>query len=186
MLSVSMGETDEELMLSYGAGNAGAFERLYRRHKGSLYRYLLRQINHVESAEEIYQDIWMQLIRHRNNYQPNARFRTYLFHIAHNKLIDYYRSKNRGIPLSYDDCDVDQQPGDSKSGPMDSVARKQLANQILDALKSLPEAQREAWLLKEECGLTATEIAEATGISLEAAKSRLRYATGKLRQELIA
>ena len=186
MLLVSMGETDEELMLSYGAGNAGAFERLYKRHKGSLYRYLLRQINHVESAEEIYQDTWMQLIRHRNNYQPSAKFKTYLFHIAHNKLIDYYRSKSRGVPLSYEDCDVDQQPAHTKSGPMYSVARKQIVDRILDALKNLPEAQREAWLLKEECGLTATEIAEATGISLEAAKSRLRYATGKLRQELVA
>ena len=180
-----MGETDEELMQSYGAGNVGAFERLYKRHKGSLYRYLLRQIRHTESVEEIYQDVWMQLIRHRNNYQPNAKFKTYLFHIAHNKLIDYYRSTNRGIPLSYANRDLDQQADDPKDGPMQSVARKKTVIQILNALNRLPEAQREAWLLKEEGGLTTNEIATATGVSVEAAKSRLRYAVGKLRQELV-
>ena len=186
MLLLSMGETDEELMQSYSAGNAAAFERLYKRHKGPLFRYLLRQIRHNESVEEIYQDVWVQLIRHRKNYRPNAKFKTYLFHIAHNKLIDYYRSKNRGIPLSYTSPDPDRQFDDPKEGPMHSVARRQMVEQILSALDNLPEAQREAWLLKEEGGLTASEIADATGVSVEAAKSRLRYAVGKLRQELVA
>ena len=181
-----MEETDEELMQSYGAGNAGAFERLYVRHKGPLYRYLLRQIGNAESVEEIYQDVWMQLIRHRNNYRPSAKFKTYLFHIAHNKLIDYYRSNNRGIPVSYTDPALERQHDDPKQGPMHSVARKQMMDQLLRVLSNLPEAQREAWLLKEEGGLTAGEIADATGVSVEAAKSRLRYAVGKLRRELVA
>ena len=186
MLLVSMGETDEELMQSYGAGNAGAFERLYKRHKGSLYRYLLRQISHTDIVDEIYQDVWMQLIRHKHNYRPKAKFKTYLFHIAHNKLIDYYRWKNRSVPVSHANSAIEQQLDNPKQGPMHSVARGQTVNQILSALNKLPEAQREAWLLKEECGLTASEIAEATGVSVETAKSRLRYAVSKLRQELMA
>ena len=186
MLLLSVEVTDEELMQSYGAGDAGAFERVYKRHKGPLYRYLLRQIGHIESVEEVYQDVWMQLIRHRNNYRPNAKFKTYLFHIAHNKLIDFYRSKNRGIPVSYTNPVLEQQHDDPKQGPMHSAARKQMVDQLLSVLNNIPEAQREAWLLKEEGGLTASEIADATGVSVEAAKSRLRYAVGKLRQELVA
>jgi len=82
---------DEELMVAYRDGNLGAFEALYRRHKGGLYRYLLRQCRDNAVAEELFQDVWLNLIRSRGSYVVSSRFTTYLYRVAHNRLIDHYR-----------------------------------------------------------------------------------------------
>src|SRR5215207_7311153 len=83
--------TDEELMLAYARGSADAFETLYRRHKAPLYRYLVRQCRDPATAEELFQDIWANIVRARQSYTVAARFTTYLYHLAHNRLIDHYR-----------------------------------------------------------------------------------------------
>src|SRR5436190_18395294 len=84
---------DEDLMLAYRDGNAAAFDQLYRRHKGPLYRYLLRQCRDAAAAEELFQDVWMNLVRARAGYTVTARFSTYLYRLAHNRLIDHYRRR---------------------------------------------------------------------------------------------
>ena len=92
MLPVMVGDLDDrELMSRYSNGDAGAFETLYARHKGSLYRYYLRQGCNEAIAAELFQDVWMKIIRARRNYRPTARFTTYMYQIAHNCLIDHYR-----------------------------------------------------------------------------------------------
>src|SRR5690349_7212789 len=96
-------ETDETLMTLYRAGDALAFETLYARHKAPLYRYFLRQCGVAATAEELYQDVWMNLIRARERYEPRAKFTTYLYRLAHNRLVDYYRRQSSGIPFSYED-----------------------------------------------------------------------------------
>jgi RNA polymerase sigma factor (sigma-70 family) len=83
---------DEDLMLAYAAGDAAAFDVLYARHKGSLYRYVLRQCAHAGVAEELFQDVWMNVLRARASYVPSARFATWLYRIAHNRLIDHWRA----------------------------------------------------------------------------------------------
>ena len=92
---------DEELMNRYRDGDAHAFEVLYTRHKGPLYRYLLRQCGAAALAEELFQDVWMKLIRARERYETRAKFTTYLYHLAHNRLIDHYRRAKAGVPISY-------------------------------------------------------------------------------------
>ncbi|MDN5937887.1 MAG: sigma-70 family RNA polymerase sigma factor, partial [Salinisphaera sp.] len=78
-------------MQRYAHGDAGAFEVLYHRHKGPLYRYVLRGVGNRATADELYQDIWLRLIQARNGYQPRARFSTWLFTLAHNRVVDHYR-----------------------------------------------------------------------------------------------
>src|SRR5918999_1063332 len=97
---------DEELMLAYRDGNADAFDQLYRRHKGPLYRYLLRQCRDAAAAEELFQDICMNLVRARSNYAVTARFTTYLYRLAHNRLIDHYRRRAPAALVSFDDEDA--------------------------------------------------------------------------------
>jgi len=80
-------DADETLMLRYRNGDAGAFGRLYARHKGSLYRYLLRQCGQPTVAEELFQDVWLKLIAARSGYAVQARFATWLYRIAHNRLV---------------------------------------------------------------------------------------------------
>jgi RNA polymerase sigma-70 factor (ECF subfamily) len=177
---------DESLMLDYRAGDARAFEILYARHKGGLYRYLVRQCRSQPLAEELFQDVWMNLIRARDRYEPRARFATYLYSLAHNRVIDHYRKQARGVPLSYDDDPDDplteRLPASEQWQPEQQLAATRRAQQLLELMARLPEAQREALLLREEAGLSLDEIAQATGVNVETAKSRLRYAVAKLRE----
>jgi RNA polymerase sigma-70 factor (ECF subfamily) len=175
--------SDEELMLAYRDGDAGAFDALYRRHKGPLYRYLVRQCRDAAAAEELFQDIWLNLIRARATYTVTARFTTYLYRLAHNRLIDHYRRRAPAALLSFDDDESTAEiAGGRQSEPHVSYEAKAQAQRVLQVLESLPAAQREAFVLQHEAGMSIEEIAEATGVARETAKSRLRYAMTKLRE----
>ena len=82
--------SDEELMLQYQAGDSAAFDALYEKYKADVYRYLLRQFD-AGTAEELYQDIWINLIQAKQRYTPSASFRTYLYSLAHNRVRDHWR-----------------------------------------------------------------------------------------------
>lgn len=167
---------DEELMLAYRGGDAGAFETLYRRHRGGLFRFILRAVKHRSAAEELFQDAWMRVIEARSRYAPQARFTTWLYTIAHNLLVDHWRRK--GLTL----VELNEEVGvASPDNPAKQAEARQSLARFLHALEALPAAQREAFLLHEEAGLTVAEIAKVTGAGEEAAKSRLRYAMAKLK-----
>ena len=100
---------DEDLMLSYAAGDAAAFDALYARHKGGVYRYLVRQCAHAGTADELFQDVWMNVIRVRTSYEPTAKFTTWLYRIAHNRLIDHWRTTGR-VELTSTGVDDDDDP----------------------------------------------------------------------------
>ena len=166
-------------MLAYGRGDAAAFETLYRRHRGPLYRFVLRAVKQRSAAEELFQEVWIRVIESRSRYAPQARFTTWLYTIAHNLLVDHWRKKG----LSLVSLDAQDLPLDSADPARQAEARQSLGR-FLDILEKLPPAQREAFLMREEAGLTAAEIAAATGTNEEAAKSRLRYAMAKLKAAL--
>src|SRR5258706_107550 len=88
---------DEELMLAYRGGDARAFETLYARHRTRLFRFVLRSIKLRAVAEELYQEIWMRLIEARASYSPKARFNTWLYTLAHNRLVDHWRKLDQHI-----------------------------------------------------------------------------------------
>jgi RNA polymerase sigma factor (sigma-70 family) len=180
--------TDEALMLAYRDGEAGAFDVLYGRNRGKLYRYLAHQA--AAHADELFQDVWMRVIGARAGYEVTAKFSTWLFRIAHNRLMDHFRAQGRSL-LEFaeprgddDDCPALDPPAPASAEPDALLTRKALAHRILAALEQLPAAQREAFLLAEEGGLSLEEIATATGVGKETAKSRLRYALARLRQTL--
>jgi RNA polymerase sigma-70 factor (ECF subfamily) len=180
--------SDEDLMLAYGAGDAAAFDAIYARHKGGVYRYLLRQCRDAGIAEQLFQDVWMNLIRVRTTYQPSAKFTTWLYTLAHNRLIDHHRASGRVTLVSTDDENhadvVAALPASRRSEPESRAANRELGERLKDAVAALPPAQRDAFLLQQEGGLTLEEIAALTGVGAETVKSRLRYATNKLRAEL--
>ena len=167
---------DEELMLAYRDGNAGAFETLYTRHRARLYRFVLRSVKSRQVGEELFQEIWMRVIEARGRYTPQARFTTWLYTIAHNQLVDHWRK--RGLTLVA--LEGDEPPGSSPD-PADQAQALESLERFAVALQALPPLQREAFLLHEEGNLSAVEIAAATGTNEEAAKSRLRYAMAKLK-----
>ncbi|MEI7970215.1 MAG: RNA polymerase sigma factor [Betaproteobacteria bacterium] len=178
---------DETLMLRYAAGDAGAFAILYARHRGGLYRFCLRMAGDRGRAEEVFQDAWVNLIQASGRYRVEARFVTFLYQIARNRMIDVLRRDGRNA-FSLDDeqgeslaASLEADPGDE---PHRMLERKETARRIQGALDALPAAQREAFLLHEEGELTLEEIAALTGTGRETVKSRLRYALGRLRDAL--
>ena len=179
---------DEDLMLAYAAGDAAAFDTLYARHKGGVYRYLLRQCRQGGIADELFQDVWMNLIRARASYVPSAKFATWLYRLAHNRLIDYYRASGQVSLVSADDetyADVVAGlPAKQADQPELRAENRELGARLKDAVAALPLAQREAFLLHQEGGFSLAEIAELTDTGVETVKSRLRYATNKLRSDL--
>ena len=178
-------ENDETLMLAYAKGDAAAFETLYRRHKDAMYRYLIRQCQNSSIAEELFQDIWLRVVNARQNYTVKASFRTWLYQIAHNRLIDHYRRLNTRMPESYlENSVLERMAATESNDPQRIVNSQQLTAQLVELISRLPEAQREAFLLKEETGMTLEEIANATGVNRETVKSRLRYAFKRLRENM--
>src|SRR5688500_205696 len=173
--------SDETLMLEYRDGDVAAFEELYRRHKGGLYRFLLRQSRDAAAAAEMFQDIWMNLIRARSGYVPTAKFSTYLYRLAHNRLVDQYRKNAHAANVPLDEDGLEEPASARGEEPQAHYERKALAGRLIALIEALPPAQREAFVLQHESGMSVEEIAAATGVNRETAKSRLRYALAKLR-----
>ena len=187
-MPASAASSDEDLMIAYAAGDAAAFDTLYARHKGGVYRYLLRQCRHDGVADELFQDVWMNLIRAHTGYAPTAKFTTWLYRLAHNRLVDHYRASGVVTLVSADDeahvVVVAAIAADCGDDPNARAENRELGERLKSAVATLPPAQREAFLLHQEGGLSLAEIAELTGVGVETVKSRLRYATNKLRSDL--
>ncbi|MGB1801068.1 MAG: sigma-70 family RNA polymerase sigma factor, partial [Gammaproteobacteria bacterium] len=130
-----------------------------------------------------FQEVWMKLINARQSYVVSAKFTTYLYKLAHNHFIDYYRKQNiRVVPEKLDEtAEVTEEVPDTAFNPEQQLQTEQTIDRFNQTLNSLSQEQREVFLLKEETGMSLQEIAETIGINYEAAKSRLRYAINKLR-----
>lgn len=175
--------TDEALMLAYAAGDVGAFEQLYARHRQKLYRYLLRHLRDSALADELFQDVWQKLIAARNDWTPDAGFSAWLFTIAHHRLGDHWRSlKHR--PSAPEDADERLARLTDGHTPERVLSEFERRRQLQLALDDLPMDQREVVLLRLEQELTLEEIGTITGAGRETVKSRLRYAMDKLRARL--
>lgn len=181
---------DTALMLRYRNGDVRAFEVLYERHKGALYRYLRRMCRGRETADDLFQEVWGKVIASRERYEVRAQFTTFLFRIAHNCAVDYIRrsGRRRENPASGPAGDINamsgELPGAAHERPDAEFAAAQLRTDFRRALDHLPAEQRDVFVLYEETGLSLEEIGRVTGVAMETAKSRLRYALGKLRAAL--
>jgi RNA polymerase sigma factor (sigma-70 family) len=185
-LPASADASDEELMRSWQRGDAAAFDTLYRRYRGTLYRFLVRQAGSIERGEELYHDVWMTLVRTRDGWTPRASLKTWLYHIAHSRLVDHYRSRSRRerpLDVSIDGEDAPEIADACPIRQADAAASAHEAGEALRrCLEALPPSQREAFLLKEESDLDLDQIAAVTGAGAETVKSRVRYAIDRLRR----
>jgi RNA polymerase sigma-70 factor (ECF subfamily) len=117
----------------------------------------------------------------RRRYQPSAKFSTYLYQVARNRLIDYFRASGRNIE-DVPGEDLPEVRAARGHQPENAAETRQQVSQLLTFIEALPTEQREAFLLHEEAGLTLEEIGEVTGVGRETVKSRLRYALASLRE----
>lgn len=191
--------TDEQLIHSYQKGEAEAFNVLYARYKNAIYHYFFRQVHTGSIADELHQDVWLNIIKSASSFNQQSSFKTWLYKIAHNRLIDHYRQSSRQ-PLhlvqsvvtaqgntTEEMTETDKQietANNQSSGPDETLQEQQASNALLQGINALPEEQKEVFLLHEKSALTLQEIALITESSFESTKSRLRYAVKKLRQHM--
>ncbi len=191
--------SDEALMLAFQRGDSGAFEVVYQRHKSRLLRFVLGLGRSsgltVAMAEELAQDTWLSVIDRIEQYSPSAKFTTYLFTVARNGWIDWFRKcqVRRDVNVSLDvPLDVNQEDGNAGAALANTEVRQERAatmetqvefHRLLLAIDQLPEVQREVYLMKEE-GFSLIEIATCIKQPPETVKSRLRYARNRLRETL--
>jgi RNA polymerase sigma-70 factor (ECF subfamily) len=173
---------DTALMMRYRDGDMTAFETLYARHRGPLFRFVMRQLGNQQRTEDVFQETWARLVRNRATYRPTAKFNTYLYRIARNCVIDQYRKTGRRAAVIVPQDNDMAEPQATTGDPLEAAGQAETGTALLTALQGLPDDQREAFLLKEECGLSLEDIGTVTGVGRETVKSRLRYAVDKLRQ----
>lgn len=176
-------DSDEDLMLAWVAGTAGAFEQLYARYRQRLYRHLLRHLRDHALADELFQDVWQKIIAARAQWRPEGSFASWLFAIAHHRLGDHWRRCAQRLPAPLDADARLAQIADPNT-PEGVLSEFERRRQLQLALDALPEEQREVLILRLEQELTLEEIGAIVGAGRETVKSRLRYAMDKLRTRL--
>ena len=174
-------KTDEELMLAYAGGDLLAFEMLDRRHRGTLYRFLLRTLRHRADADELFQDTWSRLIAARERYRPEAKFTTFLLQIAHNLVVDRFRRLKPQASDEETEAVLRNLDAPESDQPERALTEFEQRRRLQIALEELPAEQRVAFLLRIASGLGLDEIGEITGAGRETVKSRLRYALARIR-----
>lgn len=181
---------DDQLMLAYAAGDAAAFNALYARHEGALFRFVRRLLGRalVAQADEVFQDTWLRIVSARDSFSPQgAAWRTWAFTIAHNVAMDRLRVSGREIGVDTPEDGSDPldwlQPAIDMAHPSaeDVAFWRAAGQQLLTCLDALPDAQRAAFLLHHEDGAEVEDLAQRLSLPFETAKSRLRYALQKLR-----
>jgi len=180
--------TDEALMLAYAEGDAVAFERLYARHRRWLHGMIGRQLSASGAVDDVFQETWLSVIRTAPSYRPTAKFSTWLYLLARQRLVDHWRRLDPEFEsLTFND-DVAQSALPEAlidhADPAAELERRQWRARVDEALRRLPALQREALLLAEWRDMSLDEIAAITTAPREAVKSRLRYARAKLQEWL--
>jgi RNA polymerase sigma-70 factor (ECF subfamily) len=168
--------SDEQLMKTYAGGSMEAFEVLYERHRGPLYRYILRLVGNPATANDLYQGSWEKIIKARDRYKDSAPFKAWMYRIAHNHVMDHFRREQPVADKQAEDM------ANNQAEPDEQISAENRQQHLVAAIENLPAEQKDTLLLKLESGLDLQTIADVTGVNKETAKSRLRYAVKKLRQ----
>ena len=177
---------DAALLRAHVAGDAHAFARLYDRYDPACFLFIRRLLGaaHSDAAEDLHQETWVAVARSAAAFdQARSSFAAWLFTIARNKTFDHFR-RQKVAQLGQAPEGAAWHIPDPGPSPLEQVQSRELAQEIVGAVEALPLEQRCAFVMFAHAGLSLEEIAEATGASLETAKSRLRYARAKLRQSL--
>ena len=177
---------DADLLRAHGAGDPHAFERLYDRYDRATFRFIRRLLSaaHADAAEDLHQETWIAVSRNAAAFDPaRASFPAWLFTIARRKAFDHFRRQKVAV-LAHGHEEAAMMVPDPGQTPLERVQARELAQEIVAAVEALPLEQRGAFVLFADAGLSLAEIAEVSGVTVETAKSRLRYARAKLRQAL--
>ncbi len=180
------GMTDEQLVKAYAEGNNEAFDTLLKRHKDRIYNYIKRIIKNEDVANDIFQETFVKAILtiRQGRYTENGKFPAWISRIAHNLIIDYYRQEKSENVQSADleDVDVLNRKELCEDTIEDIIISEQIREDVKSLIKELPELQREVLNMRYYQNLSFKEIADITGVSINTALGRMRYAILNLRR----
>jgi RNA polymerase sigma factor (sigma-70 family) len=177
---------EAELLRAHSAGDANAFARLYDRYDRPCFQFIRRTLGaaHADAAEDLHQETWLAVSNNAGAFDARkASFSAWLFTIARHKVWDHFRRQKVAVLASAAD-DAAMMVPDSGPTPLQQVESRELAQRLIAAVEALPLEQRGAFVMFAHAGLSLEEIALATGVAVETAKSRLRYARATLRRVL--
>lgn len=189
-LVMGIRRTDEELMVDFQRGDQKAFEEIVMRHRHGVYNFILRFLGNPQTAEEVFQEVFIKIHRAADRYKPNGKFTTWLYTIARNQCVDTFRRQKLRETLSLDGGGREDEVRLLDTLPAEEVppdilsSAKQISEVLELALQKLNPDQREVFLLREKEGFKFEEIAEITGVSVNTVKSRMRYALEGLKRTL--
>lgn len=178
---------DEQLVELYIQGNNTAFDILLRRYESRVFSYLMSTLRNQEQVEDFFQDIFIKIVVRLKNrqYEETGKFASWIMRIAHNHLVDHYRTSLEGIIVSDEENGLDLQNSiflSSDATREKEIIDQQTLSEVKELIKLLPDAQREVLKMRVYEELSFKEIAQKTNCSINTALGRMRYAIINLRQ----
>ena len=178
--------TDEELVVLYAEGNNAAFDNLLNRYKSSIHSYIYFVVRNKELTEYSFQETFVKVIMtiKQGRYTENGKFKAWITRIAHNLIIDYFRQERNENVVSNDEVEVDLFNNSKlcEGTVEDRLVRRQVLADVRNLVKHLPDNQREVLEMRYYQDLSFKEIAEKTGVSINTALGRMRYAILNMRR----
>ncbi|MCX6375649.1 MAG: sigma-70 family RNA polymerase sigma factor [Armatimonadetes bacterium] len=187
-----MKETDEELMARFQAGDSVAMEEIFARFQKPLFNFFYRMVSRRETAEDLVQETFLKLCRFGHTFcGSNAKFTTWLYSVAGNQCRDYLRHTARrpetpvaDLEQSYSEDQVELPPPGQDSPVEEHLIRMEIRQELISAIKSLPEKERTAIVRRDYHGLEYKEIAEVLGCPIGSVKVLIFRARQRLRERL--
>jgi RNA polymerase sigma-70 factor (ECF subfamily) len=177
--------SDSELVALYLKGDSKSFEALIQKHKNKIYAFILSKIRNRDLAEDIFQDTFIKVINslQKGKYNEEGKFLPWVMRIANNLVIDYFRkSKKMRTIAPTDDFDIFDILQDGEKNIEDNLVNNQIHKDLRKLIEHLPENQKEVLKMRYYAELSFKEISESTGVSINTALGRMRYALINLRK----
>ncbi|MDR2121059.1 MAG: sigma-70 family RNA polymerase sigma factor [Tannerella sp.] len=178
--------TDEELVILYVQGSNPAFDVLLNRHKNSIYTYIYYTVRDSDLTEDIFQETFLKVITtiKQGRYTENGKFKAWIMRIAHNLIIDNFRQERNENAISNDEPEIDlfNDVRLCEDTIEDRMVKNQVLADIRKMIKHLPVNQREVLEMRYYHDMSFKEIADATGVSINTALGRMRYAILNMRR----
>lgn len=177
---------DEQLVCLYADGVNVAFDVLLQRYQERVFSYIINIVKDNDAADDIFQETFVKVIMtiNQGKYTETGKFLAWIIRIAHNLIIDYYRQEKSVKQISCDNTDIDilNRKELSENTIEDTIIRSQILSDVKELVHMLPTLQREVLEMRYYLNMSFKEIAEATGVSINTALGRMRYAILNLRR----
>ena len=178
--------TDATLINNYIQGDETSLEKLIYKHKSKIYNFIFSKVLDRETAEDLFQETFIKVIKTLKNgaYNEEGKFLSWVMRISHNLVIDFFRKSNRmpKFEASSDDYDIFQFIKDASPNAENTLINLQIVNDLKKLILELPGDQKEVLNMRIYRDMSFKEIAEATGVSINTALGRMRYAIINLRK----